>query len=233
MTPVIDSEPRIHHLDRVMRRMVWALLLVLAACDRSAADPPPPAPSAEPVAASPAPPQPEPPPASAPPSASVVEAEPAPPPRPAPTKPAALRAAPPAKSAAPVASAAEPPRKVTTVRGTSAGGEGFAVSIQAQSLVQSGKSGSAVVVLSAKAPYKCNEKYPYKFVLEAPGGGISYPSQTVRGMAVSAKSSSMSVPFSATQAGSGTIAGVLHFSVCTADKCLIEKRRLAVTVQVD
>ena len=136
------------------------------------------------------------------------------------------------KSAAPKAPEA-PARKVSTVSGTSAAGEGFSLFISAKSPVKSGESGAASVVLSAKEPYKCNEKYPYKLVLDAPSGGISYPSQTVRGMSVGEKTSSMSVPFSATAPGPATIAGQLHFSICTADKCLIEKRRLSVTVQVD
>ena len=36
-----------------------------------------------------------------------------------------------------------------------------------------------------------------------------------------------------TGAGDATIAGELHFSICTAEKCLVEKRRLAVTVKAD
>jgi hypothetical protein len=133
--------------------------------------------------------------------------------------------------AAPTPTAAK--RTVKTVGGSGASGEGFSVSIQAPSPVRSGETASAVVVLSAKDPYKCNEKYPYKLVLDAPAGGVSYPQQTVRGISIGQKQSTMSVPFSAGQAGSATVAGLFHFSVCTADKCLIEKQRVSVTVQAD
>jgi hypothetical protein len=99
--------------------------------------------------------------------------------------------------------------------------------------VRVGQGASALVVLTAKDPYKCNDKYPYKFVLDAPSGGVSYPAQTVRGMSIADKRSSMSIPFSVGQAGAATIAGQLHFSICTAEKCLIEKRQLSVTVQAE
>jgi hypothetical protein len=133
----------------------------------------------------------------------------------------------------PSAAQASAKRTVKTVAGSGASGEGFSVSIQAPSPVRSGEMASAVVVLSAKDPYKCNEKYPYKLVLDAPSGGVSYPQQTVRGMSIGQKQSTMSVPFSPGQAGSVTVAGLFHFSICTADKCLIEKQRVSVTVQAD
>jgi hypothetical protein len=69
--------------------------------------------------------------------------------------------------------------------------------------------------------------------LDAPGGGVSYPQNPVKGMSVSEKSGSMAVPFKASQKGKATISGTLSFSVCTEDKCLIEKRALSVTVDVD
>ncbi len=98
--------------------------------------------------------------------------------------------------------------------------------------MRAGETSSAVVVLTAKAPYHCNDKYPYKLVL-APAAGVSFPQPTVRGMSVAEKQSTMSVPFSIAQAGDGTIAGDFHFSICTAEKCLVEKRRLSVTVKAD
>jgi hypothetical protein len=152
------------------------------------------------------------------------------PPGPEPEKTAAVKPA--SKTAAPAPSAA-PARAVKTVAGTGAAGEGYALAISAQSPVRSGASSAAAVVLSAKDPYKCNDKYPYKLVLDPPSAGVSYPQQTVRGMAVGEKRSTMSVPFSVAQPGSATIAGTLHFSICTADKCLIEKQKVSVTVQAD
>lgn len=202
-----------------------ALAFLAAGCDRESSAPAPvPAASLAPEPPKPAEtpaPKIDPPP---------VESAPAPP-APEPEKTAAVKPA--AKTAAlPVASAA-PARKVKTVAGSGAAGEGYALSISAQSPVRSGATSSAAVVLSAKDPYKCNDKYPYKLVLDPPSAGVSYPQQTVRGMAVGEKQSTMSVPFTVAQPGSATIAGTLHFSVCTADKCLIEKQKVSVTVQAD
>lgn len=175
----------------------------------------------------------------------------APPPEPATTPtPSEVAEVPPSASAAPSAApapsaaavvkkgadapAAAPAdaRKVKTVRGTSAGGEGFAVSIQAPSPVRSGESGTATVVLSSKDPFHCNDKYPYKMALDAPSG-VSYAPQTVRGASISEKTTTLGVPFTAGAKGKGTIAGTFSFSVCTADKCLIEKRPLSVSIDID
>jgi hypothetical protein len=203
--------------------LVVPLVIALIGCEREAS---PPAPVAS---VAPEPPEPvEPPP---PVTTQAPPVEPAPAPSAPPEKTAAVK--PTSKTPAPPATSAEPARKVKTVAGTGAAGEGFAVSISAPSPVRSGATSSAVVVLSAKDPYKCNDKYPYKLVLDAPAGGVSYPQPTVRGMSVAEKQSSMSVPFSVAQPGSATVAGTLHFSICTADKCLIEKRKLSVTVQAD
>jgi hypothetical protein len=51
-------------------------------------------------------------------------------------------------------------------------------------------------------------------------------------MNVDKQRSTMSVPFTPTQAGSHTLSGELAFSVCTDDKCLIEKQTLSFPVDV-
>jgi hypothetical protein len=213
--------------------------------------PPDETPSAAPLAPEPKPPAPSPSAAPPPPRRSAEpnpESTPSPSPPAAPAirtaqKPAAPRPAEPAVTAVAALDpppSAEPklalvaspePAQPTSVRGSSASGEGYSVSIQAPSPVRPGETASAQIVLNAKSPYKCNDKYPYKFVLDPPSGSLRYPQTTVRGMAIGEKQSTMGVPFSA-QSGPATISGLLHFSVCTADKCLIEKQKLSVTVQV-
>jgi len=69
--------------------------------------------------------------------------------------------------------------------------------------------------------------------LDAPSGGVSYASNVVRSMSVGEKTSTMGVPFTPSQKGKATVSGTFSFSVCTEDKCLIEKRPLSVTVDVD
>jgi hypothetical protein len=95
-----------------------------------------------------------------------------------------------------------------------------------------GASSTVVAVVNAKPPYKCNVQYPYKFVLDAPPPGVSYPSSTVRGMRVDGKHASMPIAFVAADAGSHSVGGTLSFSTCTEDKCLVDKAHLSVVVEV-
>ncbi len=205
-----------------------AVVLALGCQKEAPADP---APTAEPAQSAPAKAE-EPPPekveavASAAPSAS---ADPEVAPKATEKSPAAV-AKKPGPAVAPAPKAEE--RKVKTVRGSSASGTGFAVSIQAKSPVRSGESSTATVVLSSKDPFKCNDKYPYKMALSAPSG-VSFASQTVRGASIGKKTTTLGIPFTAGPKGKGTIAGTFSFSVCTDDKCLIEKRPLSVTIDVD
>jgi hypothetical protein len=82
-----------------------------------------------------------------------------------------------------------------------------------------GKSATATIVLVAKSPFHCNDKYPYKFKLDAPGPGVSYPSSLARGL-------------TGRQPGRATVSGTLYMSVCSADQCMMDRRRLAVSVQI-
>ncbi|HNS95575.1 MAG TPA: hypothetical protein PKL73_01400 [Polyangiaceae bacterium] len=125
------------------------------------------------------------------------------------------------------ASAAEEPKK-----GADASAASYSAWLQSAGPYEAGKQGALTVVLVAKDPYKCNDKYPYKFKLDPPGAGISYPQDTVRGMQVTPKRSTLSVPFVPAQAGPATVSGTLHFSVCTEERCLIEQAKLSVTVNV-
>jgi hypothetical protein len=96
-----------------------------------------------------------------------------------------------------------------------------------------GKDAEAEIFLQVKSPFHANDKYPYKFKL-ADTDGVSFPDKIVKkdkakveGMKVT-----MSVPFSAAKSGKKQIRGVFHFSVCSEDKCLIEKRALSLDVDV-
>jgi hypothetical protein len=131
----------------------------------------------------------------------------------------------PAPLAQPSSSAAAP-----VVTGAPSAAEGFSVYLQARASYRRDEPSSVQAVLVAKDPFHCNEKYPYKFTLDPPSAGIKYDAQVVRGMSIGAKRSVMTIPFVASQ--SGQVAGELAFSVCTESKCLLEKRRLSVRVNV-
>jgi hypothetical protein len=98
-----------------------------------------------------------------------------------------------------------------------------------------GQPGNVQVVLVAKGGFHCNEKYPYKFKLGAPSGGVSYPQPIVRveGMRVTPERSVMTVPFVPAASGDARVSGSFSFSVCSATTCQIETRELAITVKVD
>jgi hypothetical protein len=127
----------------------------------------------------------------------------------------------------PAASVASEPKK-----GADASAVSFTAWLQSSGAYEAGKQGSVTAVLVAKDPYKCNDKYPYKFKLDAPSGGVSYPQDVVRGMQVTPKRSTLTIPFVPSQAGPATVAGTLFFSVCTDERCLIEQTKLSVTVDV-
>lgn len=130
---------------------------------------------------------------------------------------------------APVVQAAQPAEPAASGAAASQLSEGpFDLKIQGAGPFEVGKPGKAEVVLLAKAPFHVNDKYPYKFKLkEAPG--LTFPAPVVgKDSAVLEKASvTMAVPFSATSAGKHTLAGQFFLSVCTDEKCLIEKRDLA------
>lgn len=110
----------------------------------------------------------------------------------------------------------------------------FELSLEApKAPLKAGQAGSVDVVLVAKAPFHVNDKYPIKLKLkETPG--VKYPNMTIGKDAVKLETMKAVVPVSFTpEAGKRTLAGQLLFSVCTEDKCLMERRDLALDVNVD
>lgn len=146
--------------------------------------------------------------------------------------PAASAATAPSASAAapgsPTASVAPP---VIRRRGPVASSDSYETWLETTGAYSPGTAASVVVVLSAKAPFKCNTQYPYKLTLDATPG-LTYPSPTARGMQVDGKHASMVVPFTPARPGTFTVGGTLSFSTCTADRCLVDKARISVAVDV-
>jgi hypothetical protein len=111
----------------------------------------------------------------------------------------------------------------------------FELSLDApKTSLKAGQAGTVEVVLLAKAPFHVNDKYPIKLKLkETPG--IKYESLVIGKDAAKIEQMKAVVPVSFTPDGAGkrSVAGQLAFSVCTDDKCLMEKRDLALEVNVD
>jgi hypothetical protein len=111
----------------------------------------------------------------------------------------------------------------------------FDLSLEApKANVKAGQAGTVEVVLAAKAPFHVNDKYPIKLKLkETPG--VKYQNLVVGKEAVKLEpmKAVMPVSFTADAAGKRTVAGQFAFSVCTEDKCLMEKRDLLLDVNVE
>lgn len=109
----------------------------------------------------------------------------------------------------------------------------FALKIEPKASYDVGKPDTLVVVLKAKNPHHVNQEYPHKLKLRVTEG-ITYP-QPVLGreaMTIGPMLVEMTVPFTATRSGTLNVGGEFAFSLCTADRCLIEKRSLATVIKV-
>lgn len=111
----------------------------------------------------------------------------------------------------------------------------FDLSLDApKATLKAGQAGMVEVVLTAKAPFHVNDKYPLKLKLkETPG--IKYESLTIGKDAAKVEQMKAVLPvkFTPDAPGKRTVAGQLAFSVCTEDKCLMEKRDLVLAVTVE
>ena len=147
-----------------------------------------------------------------------------------PTTAAALK---PAEGVTPAAAVTEA-AGATTTAASKVSDPSFELTLQPKAGLKAGQAGNVEIVLVAKAPFHVNEKYPIKLKLkETPG--LKYESLTLGKDAVKLETQRATLPIGLTpeRAGKFTVAGQFAFSVCTDDKCLMEKRDLALDVSVD
>ncbi len=135
----------------------------------------------------------------------------------------------PAPAAAPVDKAA---LAAEARQGSVINDEAFATWLQTDAPLVAGSKSHVEAVLVAKAPYHCNAEYPHKFKLNAAPAGLSYPEDVVRGMQITPERGVLRIPVQAQHAGPVTVSGTLSFSVCTEERCLVEKRDLALNLEV-
>jgi hypothetical protein len=116
-------------------------------------------------------------------------------------------------------------------------GEPFAVSLQVGEPVAVGQPGELVIRIEAKQGFKVNQEYPHSFRPQ-PTEGVRFAEERYR---LSGSKEQVACPKSAedtctlverievepTAQGSHRISGQLSFSVCDAERCLIEKRELS------
>jgi hypothetical protein len=142
-------------------------------------------------------------------------------------------AAPPAADTA--AAAVEPAAAPAAVTGAAKFTDAaFDVALEPKGPAKAGQPSALEVTLVAKAPYHVNDKYPIKLKLkETPG--VKYDNLVVTKDSAKLEATKAVLPVSFTPDGAGkrTVAGQFAFSVCTDDKCLMEKRDLALDVNVE
>jgi hypothetical protein len=142
----------------------------------------------------------------------------------------------PSDPAAKQVAAAEPEAKPAEAAAASAGqakfsDSGFDLVLAPKGEYKAGQAGEAEIALTAKAPFHVNDKYPYKFKAKE-GAGVKYSAPVTSKEAVKLEpmKATMTVGFTPESAGKHVLAGQFSFSVCTDDKCLIEKRDLALEI---
>jgi hypothetical protein len=117
----------------------------------------------------------------------------------------------------------------------------FAASLAPQATYTSGLPGIAVASVVAREGFHVNPDYPVAFKPAAEStvkfGGDRVPLDDGRKTPCAAKTEDacqvdFDLPFVAGEAGSNQVRGVLAFSVCSADKCLIEKMPLTLAIDV-
>jgi hypothetical protein len=118
----------------------------------------------------------------------------------------------------------------TELAATAAGAE-YKVTLTAPGNFVVGQAGLLQVQLEPLAPYKCNDQYPYRFKLVA-NPAAEFPQPVVSQAEVSARLVTLALPFTPKAPGNLRIAGEFSFSVCTEEKCLVQKVALDVVVVV-
>jgi hypothetical protein len=97
-----------------------------------------------------------------------------------------------------------------------------------------GKPGVVEVQLDAKGDYHLNDTYPYRFKTHA-ADGVTYSVATYSkdAMKVEGTRGTMRLEVTPASPGARSVSGLFLFSVCSAERCLVEKRELAAEFSVD
>jgi hypothetical protein len=131
-----------------------------------------------------------------------------------------------------------PPARAVASR---AEGEAFQVALVPPASVKPGAAATARVVVIARGPYHVNRDYPASFRVDK-GSTAVFPGEKVplgegaertpcKDFPGESCSLSAPLPFRAAASGETRIAGVVAFSVCNPDRCLIEKVPVAAVVR--
>lgn len=122
--------------------------------------------------------------------------------------------------------AAQPPKGQSSYDETA-----FQIELEGPTQVKVGEEVALSLVLTAKGGFKVNVEYPLKFKL-VPTSGIEVGQEVVGKDSgkIDDHQAELPIKVKATQSGALDVAGRLSFSVCTEDRCLIERRDLKITL---
>ena len=109
--------------------------------------------------------------------------------------------------------------------------EAFSLSLEAPSAVSAGKEAVFKVILTAAGGYKVNDEYPLKFQFTQTAKVLPKKATVRKEDAMLEKQrAELPLPVTIESPGKHKVSGTLSFSVCTDERCLIEKRDLSVDV---
>lgn len=110
----------------------------------------------------------------------------------------------------------------------------FDVVIRPASDFAAGKPGIVEIQLDAKGEYHMNETYPYRFKTHA-GDGVQFSAATYSkdAMKLEPARGIMKLELTPKDPGEKSVSGLFLFSVCSAERCLVEKRELATKLKVN
>lgn len=114
------------------------------------------------------------------------------------------------------------------VLGPEAEGAAFLVKLSPLEDLVVGQPSQVRLEMEAKPPFHVNQEYPYKFTLDASAQlRAAQPVVSKEQFELAESMASANIEVTPLQPGIHTLGGLFAFSVCTDDKCLIERRKLA------
>jgi hypothetical protein len=109
----------------------------------------------------------------------------------------------------------------------------YTATLEARGTYTADSPAEVVVAVVPKAPFHINAEYPHKFSVQTKDG-LTLPKDVVTHELARITPQRLEIPVALTPTGVGiaTIGGELKFSVCTDEKCLMEKQQLSLSLRV-
>ncbi len=110
-------------------------------------------------------------------------------------------------------------------------GEGYRTYAQVSSPIVIGKTSTLTIHLDPQPPFKSNDKYPYRFTVTG-SRGVTSSAQVVTAATITPTKTTLQLSLEGKAPGPGSLAGTFSFSVCTPEKCLVERTPLVLNFEV-